>query len=180
MSSISFLCSSRDCKWAELEKFTFIGDAWASISVSLAVNGRLSDGWSRFNDLVTTRLRDGALDCLNRHGSDQDAVEIAWVPGAFELPVVAQKLAKTGRFDVVICLGAIIRSDTPHFDYVAGEASKGIARVSLDTGIPITFGIITADSVDQAIQRAGVKTGNRGWDAAMNAIEMASLMSSIE
>ncbi|MAN24349.1 MAG: 6,7-dimethyl-8-ribityllumazine synthase [Gemmatimonadetes bacterium] len=135
---------------------------------------------SRFNDLVTTRLRDGALDCLNRHGSDQDAVEIAWVPGAFELPVVAQKLAKTGRFDVVICLGAIIRSDTPHFDYVAGEASKGIARVSLDTGIPITFGIITADSVDQAIQRAGVKTGNRGWDAAMNAIEMASLMSSIE
>ena len=135
---------------------------------------------SRFNDLVTTRLRDGALDCLNRHGSDQDAVEIAWVPGAFELPVVAQKLAKTGRFDVVICLAAIIRSDTPHFDYVAGEASKGIARVSLDTGIPITFGIITADSVDQAIQRAGVKTGNRGWDAAMNAIEMASLMSSIE
>ena len=135
---------------------------------------------SRFNDLVTTRLRDGALDCLNRHGSDQDAVEIAWVPGAFELPVVAQKLAKTGRFDVVICLGAIIRSDTPHFDYVAGEASKGIARVSLDTGIPITFGIITAASVDQAIQRAGVKTGNRGWDAAMNAIEMASLMSSIE
>ena len=135
---------------------------------------------SRFNDLVTTRLRDGALDCLNRHGSDQDAVEIAWVPGAFELPVVAQKLAKTGRFDVVICLGAIIRSDTPHFDYVAGEASKGIARVSLDTGIPISFGIITADSVDQAIQRAGVKTGNRGWDAAMNAIEMASLMSSIE
>ena len=135
---------------------------------------------SRFNDLVTTRLRDGALDCLNRHGSDQDAVEIAWVPGAFELPVVTQKLAKTGRFDVVICLGAIIRSDTPHFDYVAGEASKGIARVSLDTGIPITFGIITADSVDQAIQRAGVKTGNRGWDAAMNAIEMASLMSSIE
>mgnify|MGYP001163980405 FL=1 len=135
---------------------------------------------SRFNDLVTTRLRDGALDCLNRHGSDQNAVEIAWVPGAFELPVVAQKLAKTGRFDVVICLGAIIRSDTPHFDYVAGEASKGIARVSLDTGIPITFGIITADSVDQAIQRAGVKTGNRGWDAAMNAIEMASLMSSIE
>ena len=135
---------------------------------------------SRFNDLVTTRLRDGALDCLNRHGSDQDAVEIAWVPGAFELPVVAQKLAKTGRFDVVIRLGAIIRSDTPHFDYVAGEASKGIARVSLDTGIPITFGIITADSVDQAIQRAGVKTGNRGWDAAMNAIEMASLMSSIE
>ena len=135
---------------------------------------------SRFNDLITTRLRDGALDCLQRHGSNQDAIEIAWVPGAFELPIVAQKLAKTGRFDVVICLGAIIRSETPHFDYVAGEASKGIARVSLDTGVPITFGVITADSVDQAIQRAGIKTGNRGWDAAMNAIEMASLMSSIE
>jgi len=135
---------------------------------------------SRFNDLITTRLRDGALDCLQRHGSDQDAIEIAWVPGAFELPIVAQKLAKTGRFDVVICLGAIIRSETPHFDYVAGEASKGIARVGLDTGVPITFGVITADSVDQAIQRAGIKTGNRGWDAAMNAIEMASLMSSIE
>ncbi len=135
---------------------------------------------SRFNDLITTRLRDGALDCLQRHGSDQDAIEIAWVPGAFELPIVAQKLANTGRFDVVICLGAIIRSETPHFDYVAGEASKGIARVSLDTGVPVTFGVVTADSVDQAIQRAGIKTGNRGWDAAMNAIEMASLMSSIE
>ena len=120
------------------------------------------------------------MDCFQRHGSDQDAIEIAWVPGAFELPIVAQKLAKTGRFDVVICLGAIIRSETPHFDYVAGEASKGIARVSLDTGVPVTFGVITADSVDQAIQRAGIKTGNRGWDAAMNAIEMASLMSSIE
>jgi 6,7-dimethyl-8-ribityllumazine synthase len=135
---------------------------------------------SRFNDLITTRLRDGALDCLQRHGSDQDAIEIAWVPGAFELPIVAQKLAKTGRFDVVICLGAIIRSETPHFDFVAGEASKGIARVSLDTGVPVTFGVITADSVDQAIQRAGVKIGNRGWDAAMNAVEMANLMSSIE
>tara|TARA_B100000902_G_C27220913_1_gene869611 strand:- start:746 stop:1216 length:471 start_codon:yes stop_codon:yes gene_type:complete len=135
---------------------------------------------SRFNDLITTRLRDGALDCLQRHGSDQDAIEIAWVPGAFELPIVAQKLANTGRFDVVICLGAIIRSETPHFDYVAGEASKGIARVSLDTGVPVTFGVVTADSVDQAIQRAGIKTGNRGWDAAMNAIEMASLMSSIK
>ena len=135
---------------------------------------------SRFNDLITTRLRDGAIDCLERHGSDQNGIETAWVPGAFELPIVAQKLAKTGRFDVVICLGAIVRSDTPHFDYVAGESSKGIARVSLDTGIPVTFGVVTADSVDQAIQRAGIKTSNRGWDAAMNAIEMANLMSSIE
>jgi len=135
---------------------------------------------SRFNDLVTTRLLDGAIDCLKRHGAADENIEVAWVPGAFELPIVAQKLARTGRFDVVTCLGAIVRSDTPHFDYVAGESSKGIARVGLDTGVPITFGIITADTVDQAVQRAGVKAGNRGWDAGMNAIEMASLMSSIE
>jgi 6,7-dimethyl-8-ribityllumazine synthase len=135
---------------------------------------------SRFNDLVTTRLLGGTLDCLKRHGAADENIEVAWVPGAFELPIVAQKLARTGRFDVVTCLGAIVRSDTPHFDYVAGESSKGIARVGLDTGVPITFGVITADTVDQAVQRAGVKAGNRGWDAGMNAIEMASLMSSIE
>ncbi|MFT5085919.1 MAG: 6,7-dimethyl-8-ribityllumazine synthase [Candidatus Latescibacterota bacterium] len=134
---------------------------------------------SRFNDLVTTRLLDGTLDCLKRHGAADENIEVAWVPGAFELPIVAQKLALTKRFDVITCLGAIVRSDTPHFDYVAGESSKGIARVGLDTGVPITFGIITADTVDQAVQRAGIKAGNRGWDAGMNAIEMASLMSSI-
>ena len=135
---------------------------------------------SRFNDLVTTRLLDGALDCLQRHGAADEYIEVAWVPGAFELPVVAQKMAQTGRFDVVTCLGCIVRSDTPHFDYVAGESSKGIARVGLDTGVPITFGVITADTVDQAVQRAGVKSGNRGWDAGMNAVEMASLMAAIE
>ena len=135
---------------------------------------------SRFNDLVTTRLLDGALDCLQRHGAVDEDIEVAWVPGAFELPVVAQKMAQTGRFDVVTCLGCIVRSDTPHFDYVAGESSKGIARVGLDTGVPITFGVITADTVDQAVQRAGVKSGNRGWDAGMNAVEMASLMAAIE
>ena len=135
---------------------------------------------SRFNDLVTTRILGGTLDCLKRHGAADENIEVAWVPGAFELPIVAQKLARTGRFDVVTCLGAIVRSDTPHFDYVAGESSKGIARVGLDTGVPITFGVITADTVDQAVQRACVKAGNRGWDAGMNAIEMASLMSSIE
>ena len=135
---------------------------------------------SRFNDLITTRLLDGALDCLQRHGAVDEDIEVAWVPGAFELPVVAQKMAQTGRFDVVTCLGYIVRSDTPHFDYVAGESSKGIARVGLDTGVPITFGIITADTVDQAVQRAGVKSGNRGWDAGMNAVEMASLMAAIE
>ena len=135
---------------------------------------------SRFNDLVTTRLLDGALDCLQRHGAADEDIEIAWVPGAFELPIVAQKMAQTGRFDVVTCLGCIVRSDTPHFDYVAGESSKGIARVGLDTGVPITFGVITADTVDQAVQRAGVKSGNRGWDAGMNAVEMASLVAAIE
>ena len=134
---------------------------------------------SRFNDLITTRLLDGALDCLQRHGAVDEDIEVAWVPGAFELPVVAQKMAQTGRFDVVTCLGCIVRSDTPHFDYVAGESSKGIARVGLDTGVPITFGVITADTVDQAVQRAGIKSGNRGWDAGMNAVEMASLMAAI-
>jgi 6,7-dimethyl-8-ribityllumazine synthase len=133
---------------------------------------------SRFNDLVTTRLLDAALDCIKRHGGDDDNIEVAWVPGAFELPIAAQKLATTGRFDVVMCLGAIVRSETPHFDYVAGESAKGIARVGLDTGVPVIFGVITADTVDQAVQRAGVKAGNRGWDAAMNAVEMASLMAS--
>ena len=135
---------------------------------------------SRFNDLVTTRLLDGALDCLQRHGAADEDIEVAWVPGAFELPIVAQKMAQTGRFDVVTCLGCIVRSDTPPFDYVAGESSKGIARVGLDTGVPITFGVITADTVDQAVQRAGVKSGNRGWDAGMNAVEMASLVAAIE
>ncbi len=134
---------------------------------------------SRFNNLVTTRLLDGALDCIKRHGGDDDDIEVAWVPGAFELPIAAQKLAATGRLDVVMCLGAIVRSDTPHFDYVAGESAKGIARVGLDTGVPVIFGVITADTVDQAVQRAGVKAGNRGWDAAMNAVEMASLMAEL-
>ena len=134
---------------------------------------------SRFNDLVTTRLLDGALDCIKRHGGDDDNIEVAWVPGAFELPIAAQKLAATGRLDVVMCLGAIVRSDTPHFDYVAGESAKGIARVGLDTGVPVIFGVITADTVEQAVQRAGVKAGNRGWDAAMNAVEMASLMAEL-
>ena len=130
---------------------------------------------SRFNDLVTTRLLAGALDCITRHGGDADDIEIAWVPGAFELPLVAQKMATAGRADVVICLGAIIRSNTPHFDFVANETAHGIARVALDTGVPVTFGVITTDDVEQAVERAGTRAGNRGWDAALNAIEMASL-----
>ncbi len=143
------------------------------------VGGRFAIVASRFNDLVTGRLLDGAIDCLARHGADVDTIEVAWVPGAFELPIGAQKMAASGRFDVVICLGAVVRSATPHFDYVAGEAAKGISRVGLDSGIPVTFGVITADTVEQAIERAGVRAGNRGWDAAMNAIEMATLMEAL-
>ena len=131
---------------------------------------------SRFNELITSKLLAGALDCLKRHGCGEEDIEVAWVPGAFELPLVAQKLARSGRFDVVICLGAIVRSDPPHFEYVAGEAAKGIGQVGLDTGVPVTFGVITADNVEQAIERAGVRSGNRGWDAALNAIEMANLL----
>ena len=135
---------------------------------------------SRFNSLITNRLLDGALDCLARHGADLEAnTEIAWVPGSFELPLIARKLAETGRFEVIICLGAIIRSATPHFDFVANEASRGIAQVGLDSGIPITFGVITTDDINQAIERAGTTAGNRGWDAALNAIEMASLTGSL-
>lgn len=135
---------------------------------------------SRFNSLITGKLLEGALDCLKRHGADLEAdVEVAWVPGAFELPLAAQKLAAKGRYDVVICLGAIIRSPTPHFDFVAGEAAKGIARVGLDAGLPVTFGVVTTDNLDQALERAGTTAGNRGWDAALNAIEMASLMESL-
>lgn len=131
---------------------------------------------SRFNNLVTGKLLEGALDCLKRHGAAEETVEIAWVPGSFELPLAAQKMAATGRFDVVICLGAIIRSNTPHFDFVASETAKGIGRVGLDSGTPVTFGVVTTDTVEDAIERAGVRAGNRGWDAALNAIEMANLM----
>ena len=134
---------------------------------------------SRFNSLITSRLLDGALDCLRRHGCPEDNVEVAWVPGAFELPITAKKLGSTGRFDVVICLGAIIRSATPHFDFVATEAARGIAAVGLEGGVPITFGVITTDDVEQAIERAGTLSGNRGWDAAANAIEMANLLADI-
>ncbi len=130
---------------------------------------------SRFNSLVTGKLLEGALDCLKRHGCTDENIEIAWVPGAFELPLVAQKMAAAGRADVVICLGAIIRSNTPHFDFVANETARGISRVGLDSGVPVTFGVITTDDVEQAVERAGTRAGNRGWDAALNAIEMASL-----
>ncbi len=135
---------------------------------------------ARFNSLITGKLLDGALDCLRRHGCPEDNVEIAWVPGSFELPLVARRLAGTGRFDAVICLGAVIRSETPHFDFVAAETARGIARVGLDSGTPVAFGVITTDDTEQAVNRAGVRSGNRGWDAAMNAIEMADLMAGMD
>lgn len=133
----------------------------------------------RFNEFISGKLLSGALDSLNRHGvSDQDVV-VSWVPGAFEIPLVARKLAQAGKYDAVICLGAVIRGATPHFDYVAGEVAKGVAKVGLDSGVPTIFGIITADNIEQAIERAGTKSGNKGWDAAVTAIEMANLMKNI-
>jgi len=129
----------------------------------------------RFNEIISSRLHEGALDCLRRHDVAESDIDVAWVPGAFEMPLVAQKLAASGKYDAVICLGAVIRGGTPHFDYVAGEAAKGIAKVSLDSGLPVIFGVLTTDTIEQAIERAGAKAGNKGWSAAATAIEMASL-----
>jgi len=134
---------------------------------------------SRFNDFITKKLLEGALDAINRHGGDEKNVEVVWVPGAFEVPLIASKLAKTNRFDAVICLGTVIRGSTPHFDYIASEVAKGIAQAGLATGIPVSFGIITADSLEQAIERAGTKQGNKGADAALSAIEMANVIAQI-
>ncbi len=131
---------------------------------------------SRFNELITKKLLEGAIDCLVRHGAGSDAISIVWVPGAFEIPLIAKKTAKSGNYDAVICLGAVIRGNTPHFDYVAAEAAKGIAAVGLETEIPVIFGVLTTDTMDQAIERAGLKAGNKGWDAALRAIEMADLI----
>ena len=134
---------------------------------------------SRFNDFITAKLLEGAQDALLRHGVNKADIDIARVPGAFEIPLVAQRLAQTKKYDAIICLGAVIRGGTPHFEYVAAEVSKGIARVSLDTGLPVSFGVITADTLEQAIERAGTKAGNKGFDAAVDAIEMASLLKGI-
>jgi len=135
---------------------------------------------SRFNDFIGERLLGGALDALMRSGAREQDVEVFKVPGAFEIPLVAKKLARAGRYNAVICLGAVIRGATPHFDYVANEVSKGIATVSLETGVPVTFGVLTTDNLEQAIERAGSKAGNKGWDAAVAAIEMANLLRQIE
>lgn len=130
----------------------------------------------RFNEFIGSKLLGGALDGLKRHGAQEDDIEIVWVPGAFEIPLVAKKMAEAEKYDAVICLGAVIRGATPHFDYVSSEVSKGIASVSLDTGVPVVFGILTTDTIEQAIERSGTKAGNKGYEAAVTAIEMANLL----
>ena len=131
---------------------------------------------ARFNEFIGSRLLSGAMDALTRHGAEENLIETIWVPGAFEIPLMAKRMAKSGKYDAVICLGAVIRGNTPHFNFVASEAAKGIAMVSLQTEVPISFGILTTDNIEQAIERAGTKGGNKGFDAAMTAIEMANLM----
>jgi len=135
---------------------------------------------ARFNELLGSRLLSGANDALIRHGVAETDIDVAWVPGAFEIPLIAEKLAASGRYDAVIALGVVIRGGTPHFEYIAAEVSKGIAKVSLDTGLPVIFGVITADTIEQAVERAGTKAGNKGWEAANAAIEMASLLKAMD
>ena len=134
---------------------------------------------SRFNEFITSKLLDGAKDALQRHGVKEEDVKVAWTPGSFEIPLIAQKMAESKKYNAVICLGAVIRGGTPHFDYIAAEVSKGIANVGLHTGVPVIFGVITTDTLEQAIERSGTKDGNKGFDAAVSAIEMANLVKNI-
>jgi len=134
---------------------------------------------SRFNDFITSKLLDGAKDALLRHGAKEDDIDVIKVPGSFEIPMVAKRMALKGTYNAILCLGTVIRGATPHFEYIAAEVSKGIASASMETGIPIAFGIITSDTIEQAIERAGTKSGNKGWDAAITAIEMAQLLKKI-
>jgi 6,7-dimethyl-8-ribityllumazine synthase len=134
---------------------------------------------SRFNEFITNKLLEGAIDALKRHGVADGDIAVAWVPGAFEIPMIAKKMAETGGYDAVICVGAVIRGSTPHFDYVASEVSKGIAQVGMSTGVPAIFGVITTESIEQAIERAGTKAGNKGFEAGESAIEMANLLRSM-
>lgn len=134
----------------------------------------------RFNEFIVSKLVSGALDALKRHGVKDEEVDIAWVPGAFEIPLIAQKMAESGKYDAVITLGAVIRGSTPHFDYVCSEAAKGVAQVNMKTGVPTIFGVLTTDSIEQAIERAGTKAGNKGWEAASTAIEMANLTNQLK
>lgn len=130
----------------------------------------------RFNDFITGKLLSGAEDALRRHGVNEQDIDVAWVPGAFEIPIVAKKMAASKKYDAIITLGTVIRGSTPHFDYVCSEVAKGVAKVNIDEGLPVIFGVITTDTIEQAIERAGTKAGNKGWDAATSAIEMANLM----
>ncbi|MBU0686468.1 MAG: 6,7-dimethyl-8-ribityllumazine synthase [Candidatus Margulisbacteria bacterium] len=134
---------------------------------------------SRFNELVSKGLLEGALDCLRRHGAKDAAIDVVWAPGSFEMPMVTKMILKKNKYDAVICVGAVIRGSTPHFDFVASEAAKGIAKVSLDSAVPVIFGVLTTDTLEQALERAGAKPGNKGFQAAMSAIEMANLVESI-
>jgi len=134
---------------------------------------------SRFNEFISSKLLGGATDAWKRHNGNENNIEIAWVPGSFEIPLIAKKMAKSNRFDAVVCLGAVIRGSTTHYDLVAGEVAKGVAAVSLETGVPVIFGVITADTLEQAIERAGTKSGNKGAEAIISAIEMANLMKQI-
>lgn len=133
----------------------------------------------RFNEFITSKLLSGAVDALTRHNVDEDNIDVAWVPGAFEIPLIASKMAKSGKYDAVICLGAVIRGNTSHYDYVCSEVSKGIAHISLDSEIPVMFGIVTTENIEQAIERAGTKAGNKGFDVAVGAIEMINLINEI-
>jgi len=133
----------------------------------------------RFNEFITSKLLSGAIDCLVRHGASEENITVSWVPGAFEIPLIAQQMVKKGQYDAVICLGAVIKGSTPHFDYVSSEVTKGVAHVSLNNDLPVIFGVLTVDSIEQAIERAGTKSGNKGWEAALSAIEMANLIKSI-
>jgi len=134
---------------------------------------------SRYNDFINKRLLDGALDGLARHGAEEGMVTVVRVPGSFEIPLMAKKLAGSGKYDAIICLGAVIRGATPHFEYISAEVTKGIAQVALESGVPVSFGILTTDSIEQAIERAGTKSGNKGWDAALAAIEMVNVLKTI-
>lgn len=151
------------------------------LSASLTLNNqRVAIVTARFNEFITTKLLGGAKDCLTRHGLHTDNITEAWVPGAFELPLAAQMLAKTGKFDAIICLGCVIRGATSHYDYVCNEAAKGISKVGLDHNLPVTFGVLTTESIEQAVERAGTKAGNKGWEVALGTIEMMNLSGMIK
>ena len=134
----------------------------------------------RFNDFITSKLLEGALDCLRRHGINEESIEVIWVPGSLEIPLIASNLAASKDYDALICLGAVIRGSTSHFEYVASGVAKGVAKVGLDTGVPTIFGVLTTNTIEQAIERAGTKAGNKGWDAALSALEMADLMDKLK